>query len=224
MMKRQPAPRPRRRPRPPIGAALALALAAGAAAPGTVTRAEPVTLAGITFSDELGGFEILEGRGRGTPEDPFVVVERITGDGPVVLVVRGLSEGFGNPSGSNHFAGFVLTKVAVNATRTPWPAFRIELQEQLGTDSGYYDGLSFAQDPRGARRGFGSDRFPRVSATDEPLDGLDFRGEAVGPGERVAMRFTVSDNTPRAEFYIVQRREGPVARLPGAPAPGRRGG
>jgi len=221
-MKRQFAPRRAA----PASAAVPMALAVALAAAGPVAApaaADPVTLEGITFSDELGGFEIVEGRGRGSPEDPFVVVERITGDGPIVLVVRGLSAGFGNPSRSNHFAGFVLIKVAVNATAAPWPAFRIELQEHLGTDSGYYDGLSFAQDPRGGRR-FASDRFPRIAATDEPLDGLDFRGEAVAPGERVTMRFTVSDNTPRDVFYIVQRRDGPVADRPAGRDPAREAG
>jgi len=41
-------------------------------------QAAPVTLAGLTFSDEMGGLVLHGGRGSGTTADPFVLVEEIT--------------------------------------------------------------------------------------------------------------------------------------------------
>jgi hypothetical protein len=186
----------------------AIALSAGLA-PARV-HGEPVTVAGLTFSDELGGFEILSARGTGTRDDPIVVVERVTSDDPIVLVVRGLSPEFGNRGRTNHFTGFVLEKVVINATSQPWPGYRVELEEIRGRESTYQDGLSFAQDPRRARA-FASDRFPRIALTDEPRDGLAFGDGTVRPGEQVRLRFVVSDNTPDPEFFIVQKVDSPVA-------------
>ena len=61
--------------------------------------AASVTLEGITFSDEHGDFTILKVTGTGTLDDPFVVVEDVTGDTPI-LVIRGMNVGFGNRIGS----------------------------------------------------------------------------------------------------------------------------
>lgn len=192
-----------------VTAGLALALAAALPCR---AAAEAWRAGGLDFSDELGGFEILSVDGSGTPEDPIVVVERVTDDGPVVLVVRGLSPEIGNRARTNHFTGFVLEKVVINATGRPWPGYRVELEEERGRHSTYQDGLSFAQDPHRDRR-FGSDRFPRIALTDEPRDGLAFGDGTVAPGERVRLRFIVSDNTPDPEFFIVQKVDSPLASL-----------
>ena len=61
---------------------LALAVGIASALP---ALAEPVSLQGLTFSDELGGLRIVEARGRGSLDDPFVLVEDITADGPAIL-------------------------------------------------------------------------------------------------------------------------------------------
>jgi hypothetical protein len=55
----------------------ALALGVGMGV-GPWALAEPITLDGLTFSDELGGLELMEGWGSGTLVDPFVLVEDIT--------------------------------------------------------------------------------------------------------------------------------------------------
>lgn len=194
-----------------IRVAAGLALALAAAVPGRAA-AEAWRAGGLVFSDELGGFEILSAGGTGTPEDPIVVVERVTDDGPVVLVVRGLSQEIGNRAQTNHFTGFVLEKVVINATGRSWPGYRLELEEERGRHSTYHDGLSFAQDPQGDRR-FGSDRFARIALTDEPRDGLAFGDGTVPPGEQVRLRFIVSDNTPDPEFFLVQKVDSPLASL-----------
>ncbi|MCB9946688.1 MAG: hypothetical protein H6842_02540 [Rhodospirillaceae bacterium] len=171
---------------------------------------DPVTLSGITFSDELGGFRILQGSGTGSADDPFVVVEEIFDDEPAVLVIRGLSASFGNPVRSNHFAGFALTKIAINRTSQVWQEFSMELQEVRGQESDYHDGLSFGQDAGGPRL-LGSDRFTAVAGTDEPFDGVVFGGGSVASGQQVSLRVIVTDNSPRPEFYLVQRRRLGVA-------------
>jgi len=194
-----------------IRVAAGLALALAAAGPGRAA-AEAWHVGDLVFSDELGGFEILSAGGTGTPEDPIVVVERVTDDGPVVLVVRGLSPEIGNRARTNHFTGFVLEKVVINATGRSWTGYRVELEEERGRHSTYHDGLSFAQDPHGDRR-FRSDRFARIALTDEPRDALTFGDGTVAPGERVRLRFIVSDNTPDPEFFLVQKVDSPLASL-----------
>ena len=171
---------------------------------------EPLTLNGITFSDELGGFTLLGGWGVGSSDDPFVLIEAITGDVPAVLIIRGLSEDFGNPVHTNHFVGFALTKVVINRTLKTWDGFMIELQEELGVHSTYHDGLSFGQD-EAADRVFVSDRFGWSAWTDEPADGVVFSDGLVLPGERVAMSVVITENSPRPEFYLIQHRPQAVA-------------
>lgn len=180
---------------------------------GPIALAEPITLNGITFSDEAGGFVLIDGWGSGTRGDPFVIVERIFGDEPAVLVVRDLTAAFGNPVGTQHIAGFAMTKVVINGTERTWRSYELELQERLGQDSTYGDGLSFGQHAR-ARRSFSSDLYRDMTAIDEPLDGVTFSQGAVRPGEQVVFSFFVTDNTPKSVFYLVQRREAPVATIP----------
>ena len=172
--------------------------------------AEPVTLNGITFSDELGGFTIVAGSGSGAPDDPFVIVERITANQPAVLTIRGLTSSFGNPVRTNHYVGFALTKVVVNATGRAWRSFGVELETRLGEHSTYLDGLSFGQEPRAART-ISADRYRNTEVIDEPSDGVRFTRGTVRPGEQVVIRLVVTDNTPRPVFYLAQLRPEPMA-------------
>jgi hypothetical protein len=190
-----------------------LLLLAAALAP-----AAPVTLGGITFSDELGGVVLHRGWGTGTQGDPFVLVEDITDDGPAVLVVRGLRGRVGDTLGAQNQLGFALRKIVTNRTGRDWHAFELELRERLGQASTYEDGLSFGQAAL-ARRAFSSDRYAAVDATDEPLDAIVFSDGLVSPGETVVVSATVTDYTPRDEFFLLQRRESPIAWL-GAKPPG----
>jgi hypothetical protein len=142
-----------------------------------------------------------------------VVVERITGRGEAALTVVGLTPAFGNRVGTAHLAGFALVKVVHNDTGETWRDFPVELQEIRGDRSPYGDGLSFAQAPEAAR-GVAADRFASARMLDEPLDVVLFQDGTVAPGETVVLRVLVTDNTPVARFYIVQRRIQPTAALP----------
>lgn len=195
-------------PVPTLLTAIAASLALSGHAMG-----DPVILDGITFSDRAGGFEIVDAWGSGTIEDPFTLVERITGSGDAVLSVEGMTREFGNRADSNHFAGFVLVKIVVNDTSQTWRQFRIELQELPGDGSTYYDGLSFGQEQDRDIRSIVSDRYAQAQVVDEPADGLLFSNGAVAPGDRVIFTMLVTDNSPVERFYIVQRREIPLSML-----------
>lgn len=184
-----------------------LALAVPAAA-----RAAPVMLVDITFSDELGGVVLHGGSGTGTADDPFVLIEDITDDGPAILVVRGLRGRLGQPLDNQRQLGFWLRKVVTNRTERAWQSFELELREQLAEPSSYEDGLSFGQaTPR--RRPFASDRYASAELTDEPLDALVFADGLVAPGETVTVDMLITDYTPTDEFFLLQRREAPIASL-----------
>ncbi len=188
-------------------AGLLLALLAGR------PSAAPVTLEGITFSDEEGGFTILEGRGRGRPDDPFVIVEEIHDDRrPAILTIRGIDRGLGNRLGGSPVIGFTLVKVVRNGTARTWTSFEMELREIKSRPSPYEDGLSFAQ-ARGAERLYRSDRFTDAFQTDEPLDAVTFTGGAVAPGETVTMQVAITDYSPNWQFYLLQRRQVPLAEV-----------
>jgi len=176
-------------------------------------KAEPVMLDGILFSDIQGGFEIVDAWGTGTLDDPFTVVERVTGSGDAVLLVEGMTRDFGNRADSNHFSGFVLVKIVINDTSQTWRQYRIELQETPGDGSTYYDGLSFGQEQLGETRSIVSDSFSQTRVVDEPADGLLFSGGSVRPGDTATFTLLVTDNSPADRFYLVQRREVPLSML-----------
>jgi hypothetical protein len=177
----------------------------------------PVTLDGVTFSDEQGGVVIRGGHGAGTARDPFVLVEDITGEGPAILTVRGLDARAVGAPGGQAAAGFALVKVVTNRTAAPWSVFELELREALERPSTYEDGLSFAQAGGSDLRAFRADRFARVRREDEPVDAVEFDDGLVRPGETVTVSMVVTDYTPRPEFFLLQRREGRVAGLSSAP-------
>jgi hypothetical protein len=187
--------------------ALALAVGVGCGLP---AMAEPVSLQGLTFSDELGGLRIVEGSGHGSLDDPFVLVEDITADGPAILVIRGMTHRFGNRIHSHHEVGFALTKVVRNRTEQPWSVFNLELREFLDYASPFGDGLSFGQ-ASDAGRPFRSDRFAETLETREPFDGVQFHDGLVPPGEAVAVSVVISDTTPRWEFFLLQTQDSPIA-------------
>jgi hypothetical protein len=176
-------------------------------------QAEPLTLDGLTFSDELGGVEILEGWGKGTLDDPFVLVEEITEHEPAILVVRGMTHRFGNRVRSHHDVGFALTKIVRNRTERAWTQFDMELREFIDYASPFGDGLSFGQ-ASDAGRPFAADRFGEYIETYEPYDGVAFFSGSVEPGETVVLRVVITDTTPRHQFYLLQKRDTPLASVP----------
>lgn len=178
----------------------------------------PLLAAGLEFSDEEGGVVLHDAFGSGSPEDPITLVEDITEDGPAVVTVRGMRTAFGNRAtgslgvGSGHGVGFVLVKIVRNRTDRPWHSFEMELRELKGRPSTFEDGLSFGQ-AMGGERVFGSDRFDAMRQTDEPLDSVVFSGATIQPGESVTVRVVVTDFSPNWQFYILQRRDAPLAGL-----------
>lgn len=192
------------------GAALLLLLALPGAG-----QADPITVRGLTFSDEMGGFTLLNAWGSGSLEDPITVVEEVTDTGGVVLVMRGLSPLAGNAIPTAHPAGFVLRKIVINATDDTWVFYDIEMQKLLGTPSDIYDGLSFGQNSQ-AGRPFVSDMFTESVALDEPRDAITYYGGVVPPGGKVSMTFVITSTGPVPEFYLLQRANRPIAMLPAA--------
>ena len=182
-------------------AALGLALL-GMGWPARPAGAAPVTVEGITFSDERGDFTIVKVTGTGTLDDPFVIVEEITGGAPI-LVIRGFDQRFGNRIGSQHIMGMAITKMAINHTGAAWNEYRMELRTTPDRPSGYGDGLSFAQ-------GWGhappvvSSGFRHVQVIDEPYDAIDFTQGRVEPDEAASFDFFVTDMTPKPEIFLLQ--------------------
>ena len=188
---------------PLAGPALGLILAAVGAATGpSLAPAQPMTVEGITFSDERGDFTIVKVTGSGRLGDPFVVVEDVTGGEPI-LIIRGLDEGFGNRIGSQHVVGFAITKIAINHTGAAWSEYRLELRTAPGVPSPYGDGLSFAQGwarPRHVE----SHGFHHAQVIDEPYDAIDFTEGRVKQGEAASFDFYITDMMPRPEVFLLQ--------------------
>ncbi len=176
--------------------------------PGAAAR--ELHLGGLTFSDELGGFRLLAGRGSGTLADPFVLEEEITDDGPAILAIRGMRHRFGNRISSQHAVGFALTKIVRNRTSQAWSLFTLELREFADLQSPFGDGLSFGQ-ASSAGRPFRSDRFAEAAEVREPYDEVQFSGGLLAPGERAAFHLVVTDTTPRSQFFLLQKRDSPLA-------------
>ena len=201
------------------GTIVAACLAALAAAGPGVTR--PMTTGGITFSDAGGGFTIVSVSGSGSTDDPFIVVEEITGPSAAVLIIEGLSPAFGNRIGTLHPTGFALRKVVHNRTPFIWTFMDFELQETLGVSSDYLDGLSFGQGSSTGRP-FTSTRFGETNELIEPFDSVTFHGGDLRPGQSAVFDVIITDTTPIAQFFLVQRPSRPIAGLgrPGDDSPG----
>ena len=191
----------------------ALCVASGVAA------AKEWPAGGFTFSDELGGFEILSASGSGSAADPIVVVQRINVVGSSILVIRRqLQAGDDGQVLTRAFVQFSLVTVVINATSRNWAGFDLELQEELGQPSVYVDGLSFDQLKTFDDRVFTSDRFDLFTDLTEPYDRIRFERGHVAPKETVRFQVYITDVTPKAEFYLVQEPKLLVARhqAPGA--------
>lgn len=183
--------------------------------------AQPMTVDGVTFGDDFGGFRITAASGNGTLEDPFIVVEDVTGPSPAVLIIRGIGPAFGNRVGTLHPTGFALRKIVHNGTPFIWTFVDFELQQTLGVASDYLDGLSFAQGSVSGRP-FTSNRFNDAVEFAEPIDSITFHNGELRPGESAVFDVVITDTTPVSIFYLIQRPNRPVARLNGAAHPGAR--
>ena len=193
-----------------IRLALTAVLVLAAAAQGAA--ADALIVEGLMFSDEEGGFTLISASGRGTPEDPFVIVEEITEMRPAALIIRGLTAEWGNRLPTNHPSGFVIRKVIINHTDLAWDSYDHELQIERGVPSDIYDGLSFGQGSE-VGRPFRSDQFARNTTHDEPRDFINYHDGLVNPGESVTFEFVITATSALAQFYIVQDPNRPIAAL-----------
>jgi len=186
------------------GAVLGLALLAGlplGAAPGL---AGTWTVAGLSFSDHLGGVRLLAVSGRGTRADPIVLVEEITDAGPAVLVVENLRNGGELISPSRGFLSLSVVVVVTNRGPWRWSGFDLELRTTVDDPSIYSDGLSFDQ-PQTFQRLARADRFEQTVQEDEPFDRIRFDGGSVDPAYELRLDFDILDANGRPVFYLVQR-------------------
>ena len=186
------------------------ALAAGLltvllALPATAS-ADTWTVAGLTFSDELGGFRILSVSGAGTNSDPIVIVEEITDVFPAVLVIRGLQtyENEGADPVQASFTNLAIVKVVTNLSERVWIGFDLELQEEYRRPSPYDDGLSFDQLRVFSDPPVNSDSFAVTRLESEPYDRVRFQEGSVSPGQTTRLRFYITDPTPAGEFFLLQ--------------------
>lgn len=179
------------------------------AATGAAT-ADPVTVEGITFSDELGNFKLVSVTGKGTMEDPFVLKEEVTGPNDPVLVIKNFSRDFGNRVGTQHTAAFAMIKIVVNKTGRAWQGYQLELREIENRPSTYEDGLSFGQASTVADE-YVNSTLPHSQRLDEPEDSLGFGGASILPGAEATFRFIISDMSPLYRFYLVQRPQQPLS-------------
>jgi len=178
---------------------------------GAPAHAVEITQNGLSFSDEGGGFTLKGVSGSGTLDDPFVVLEEVTGPREAVLTIRGLRE-VGNRIGSHHIAGVAMTKIVVNRSEDTWQNYQLELREVPTRHSPYEDGLSFAQNTVIASA-FTASSFPSLQRLDEPQDTLGFSGKSVAPGESAEFTFLVTDMSPIGRFYLYQQPLQPVSEM-----------
>lgn len=199
----------------PRARSLAVLLAISAAFLPAPARAVSISMGGVTFSDELGGFVLEKVTGEGSLDDPFVIVERMTNPDGGTLLFQ-VNPAFGNRIGSQHTIGFAVIKVVENATDFAWTAFELELQSRLGIPSDYGDGLSFGQGSNSGKP-FGATGFDQTTLMDEPTDRIVFDRGRIPIGGRVTLRFVISETVPLEAAYLVQRPARPVAAGPSLP-------
>lgn len=189
--------------------AILLAALAAFAFPAGMAEAGTLSVGGVSFSDELGGFVLERLTGEGTLADPFTVTERITDSDGCTLVIR-VDPFYGNEIGTQHAIGFALTKVVENGTRLAWTSFELELQSTQGIPSSYSDGLSFGQGSS-AGRPFTAAGFEQVTLIDEPYDRIEYDKGKIAVGGQATLRLVVTESMPLATAYLVQRPRRPVA-------------
>ncbi|MEE9587221.1 MAG: hypothetical protein V3V97_04265 [Hyphomicrobiaceae bacterium] len=160
----------------------------------------------LTFSDELGGFELVSVSGVGTKVDPIIVVERMRTLDPTLLVIRRSRRK--KAPGQTMLRDpirVVVVKIVINATGRVWGGYDLELQEQRGKPSVYRDGLSFDQLSSFRDVELESDRFEKSTWKAEPYDRIRFRQGSVDPNFAVRLNFAITDITPVPEFYLLQQ-------------------
>jgi hypothetical protein len=162
-----------------------------------------ISSGGFSFSDELGGFRLIDVSGTGSRDDPFVIVEEIFDTLSAVLVIRRLPSEPGGPLWRPGDRRVHLKKVVRNLTARTWTGFDLELREVLDKPSRFEDGLSFDQIEK-QPDDVTSDRFAGLNRRFEPRDSIRFEQGHVDAGELLQLVFPVADVTPVALFYLLQ--------------------
>lgn len=168
------------------------------------TAAETWTVAGLSFSDDLGGVRLLAVNGRGTRRDPIVLVEEIVGPEPAILIVQNHRNGAELVSPSRAFLSLSIIKIVINRGPWRWSGFDLELRTTPDDPSVYIDGLSFDQ-PQTFQRLAKANRFVGTVQEDEPYDRIRFDGGQVDPADYLRLDFDIFDANGRPLFYLVQR-------------------
>lgn len=157
---------------------------------------------GYTFSDELGGFRILDIAGSGTRTDPVVLTQELYSASDVILIIR--APGPHPPRGTaREGMSLYLELDTVNASDLAWIEFAYELQAHLGKPSTYGDGLSFDQAYR-ERGTISSNAFASHNRDFEPYDRILFQNGQVDPRQVARFSLLITDLTPTYQFYLVQ--------------------
>ena len=182
----------------------AMLVVAPAAGPSVAASDHGHHAGGLSFSDELGGFDLVAVKGTGVAEDPIVIILRLYGIAPATLVIR-LARQL-DPSPMNAFQGNFLraaiSVIAINESGLGWVGFEFELQQELDTPSVYGDGLSFDQLNVFNKRPFVSNRFREMIRDLEPYDQVRFIDGAVDPGDAARFDINIIDLTPVDTFYL----------------------
>lgn len=177
-----------------------------------------ITVEGLTFTDERGGFRLLDVSGDGSAANPFIVVEDVIDSGPAILTIYGLDANFGNRIHTQHLSGFAMIKIAINHSDRTWLQYHLELREVDRSASPYSDGLSFGQ--AASARDFVSSAFVAVELTDEPYDAVGFADGSVPVGGKATFRFIVTDASPTGQILLLQEAYDPLSEA-GCAAAGR---
>jgi len=190
------------------GIFVAVAIVASGAPVGAVEKSErkqggPWRAGLFSFSDELGGFSIIDVRGKGTYDNPVVITQDIQTVAKSILTIRPLPVEPGSFSFNSSWTTLHLRLRTMNSSPASWIGYRIELQEELGKPSIYGDGLSFNQLTRD-ESSILSDRFARYEVEHEPGDSLVFNDGWVDQKDAVMFSVFLLDLTPSPVFYIEQ--------------------
>ena len=157
-----------------------------------------------SFSDELGGFEILGVSGTGIRDDPIVIRQRFATASAVTMVIRSAQAKTDSNSYSSITNGTIYLRLeTANNSNLPWVGFGLELQEIFNKPSIYGDGLSFDQLGRRSAD-ITSDRFLNFEDQFEPGDRLVYTNGVVDHRTKVTLNFLITDFTPVSKFYLHQ--------------------
>jgi hypothetical protein len=157
-----------------------------------------------SFSDELGGFHITGVSGRGTHNDPIVIMEELNSATPVTLTIRTTRPIRAFDASGDYANGILYMRIQMlNNSGQAWIEFEFELQEILGQPSVFGDGLSFDQRSKNPTT-IASSNFTEFDRDFEPYDRLLFRNGKIDPLKSAEFDFLITDYTPRWTFYLVQ--------------------